>query len=61
MEEIGVPGIIIDIDNNTCYDLRREKEAYQGTFEGYTTLKTDLLSKLCAVARRTDPVKIGCE
>lgn len=61
MEEIGVPGIIIDIDDRTCYDLGREKEAYQGTFEGYTTLKTDLLSKLCRAASTKHLVRVGSE
>ncbi len=61
MEEIGVAGIIIDIDDRTCYDLGREKEALQGTFEGYTTLKTDLLSRLCQAASTKHLVNVGCE
>ncbi len=46
IEEVGVPGILIDIDNTTCYDLGKEKEAYRGDFETQTQLKMELLSKL---------------
>jgi lipoate-protein ligase A len=45
-EAASVPGILMDIDDQTCYDLGKEKEAYNGSFESQTTLKIDLLSKL---------------
>jgi lipoate-protein ligase A len=45
-EAIQVPGILIDIDDKTCYDLGKEKEAYNGSFENQTILKIDLLSKI---------------
>jgi lipoate-protein ligase A len=38
-----MPGILLDIDNTTCYDLDQAKEAYAGTFESQTALDLDLL------------------
>jgi lipoate-protein ligase A len=46
IEESGVPGFLIDIDDTTCYDLGMENEAYKGSFEAQTQLKLDLLSVL---------------
>lgn len=40
----GVPGILLDIDATTCYDLDQAKEAYAGTFESQTELDLDLLN-----------------
>jgi len=42
-EESGLPAILIDIDNTTCYDLGKENEAYEGKFESLTHIKLDLL------------------
>jgi lipoate---protein ligase len=39
----GMPGILLDIDNTTCYDLDQAKEAYAGSFESQTELNLDLL------------------
>lgn len=39
----GMPGILLDIDNTTCYDLDQAKEAYAGSFESQTELDLDLL------------------
>jgi len=39
----GMPGLLLDIDNTTCYDLDQAKEAYAGTFESQTELNLDLL------------------
>ena len=60
MEETGVPGIIIDIDNTTCYDLDRAKEAYAGRFEGQTNVNLELLSAVLnvEVGRVADGVTI---
>ncbi|MFW9847866.1 MAG: DUF116 domain-containing protein [Candidatus Thorarchaeota archaeon] len=41
-----VPGLLVDVDDSTCYDLGEEHEAYVGTFEGQTVLKLDLLVRL---------------
>jgi len=46
LEEVGVPGIIIDIDDQTCYDLGKMEDAYKGNFEAQTNLKIELLSRL---------------
>jgi len=46
LEAAGIPGILIDIDDQTCYDLGKEEEALKGAFENQTELKIDLLSKL---------------
>jgi lipoate-protein ligase A len=45
-EQLGVPGVLIDIDNSTCYDLGEEKAAYVGKFENQTNLKLDLIKKV---------------
>ncbi len=45
-EGIGLPGILIDIDDTTCYDLGREHEALLGDFENQTSVKLGLLEKL---------------
>ena len=39
----GLPGILLDIDNTTCYDLDQAKDAYAGKFESQTQLNLDLL------------------
>jgi lipoate-protein ligase A len=38
-----MPGILLDIDNTTCYDLDQAKAAYAGRFEKQTVLNLDLL------------------
>jgi len=48
LEAISLPGILIDVDNQTCYDLGREAEALKGTFESQTELKIDILSRVVA-------------
>jgi lipoate---protein ligase len=48
-ERIGLPGILINIDNSTCYDLGKEKEAYSGNFEGFTELKIPLIKKILKI------------
>ncbi len=42
-ERAGVPGILLDIDNTTCYELDRAKEAYAGQFTSRTDVNLDLL------------------
>lgn len=46
LERAGLPGIIVDIDDLTCYDLGKMEDAYEGRFEAQTQLKVELLSKL---------------
>jgi lipoate-protein ligase A len=46
MERAGVSGLIIGVEDTSCYELDQEREAKLGDFEGETTLKVDLLRKL---------------
>lgn len=45
-ERIGLPGILINVDNSTCYELGKEQDAYTGKFENQTALKIKLLEKI---------------
>ncbi len=45
-ERIGLKGILIDIDNTTCYDLGKVREAKKGKFKEQTSLNLDLLEKV---------------
>ena len=45
-ERSGIPAILIDIDNTTCYELGKEEEAYKGNFESQTDINIDLLKKV---------------
>ncbi|MBI4768408.1 MAG: DUF116 domain-containing protein [Deltaproteobacteria bacterium] len=47
-KQAGLPGLLIDIENTTCYELHQEKEAYQGEFRHQTYLKLELLKKVLA-------------
>lgn len=46
LEDAGVPGIIITIDDKTCYELGKSEEAYRGNFEAQTRLKLGTLAKI---------------
>jgi lipoate-protein ligase A len=39
----GLPGILLDIDNTTCYELDQAKQAYAGQFGSQTNLDLELL------------------
>jgi lipoate---protein ligase len=45
-ENIGLSGILINIGNDTCYDLGKEKDAHHGKFEGFTEIKMLLVRKI---------------
>jgi len=45
-ERIGLPGILIDVERSTCYDLGKEKEALKGDFENQTRLDLPLLKRV---------------
>jgi len=45
-ERIGLPGILIDVERSTCYDLGKEKEASKGHFENQTHLNLPLLKRV---------------
>ena len=46
----GLPGILLDIDNTTCYDLDQAKEAYAGKFESQTRVNLELLGTVLKAA-----------
>ncbi|RLF58979.1 MAG: lipoate--protein ligase [Thermoplasmata archaeon] len=43
-ERAGIPGILLDIDDTTCYELDQAKEAYAGRFSSQTQVNLDLLN-----------------
>lgn len=43
-ERAGIPGILLDIDDTTCYELDQAKEAYAGRFSNQTQVNLDLLN-----------------
>jgi len=45
-ERIGLPGILVDVERSTCYDLGQEKEAFRGGFENQTHLNLPLLQRI---------------
>lgn len=47
--DAGISGVLIDIENTTCYELKKEESAYKGDFQEKTELKIDLLKKLFEV------------
>jgi lipoate-protein ligase A len=42
-QKAGISGILLDIDNTTCYDLDQAKEAYAGNFSSQTRVNLELL------------------
>jgi lipoate-protein ligase A len=53
-QKAGIPGILIDIDNTTCYDLDQAKEAYAGTFSSQTSVNLELLTMILSKIQCTD-------
>lgn len=51
-KQAGLPALLIDIENTTCYELNKEKEAYLGHFENQTHLRLGLLEKVLSLIRR---------
>jgi len=49
MQEAGLPGILLDVENPSCFDLGEERKAYIGKFSGKTEINCDILSKLCRI------------
>lgn len=48
-EKAGVPGILLNINDSTCYDLDQAKEAYVGKFANQTTLDLELLDRVLCI------------
>ena len=42
----GVPGILLDINHTTCYELDQAREAYAGGYDRQTSLNIDLLNSV---------------
>jgi len=51
-EKIGLPGVLVNIDDETCYDLGKQQDAYVGKFESQTHLKLELLRKMLEEIKR---------
>lgn len=49
-EKIGLPGILVNLERSTCYDLGQEKEALKGRFENQTHLNLSLLKRVLEYA-----------
>ncbi|MDI6800145.1 MAG: DUF116 domain-containing protein [Actinomycetota bacterium] len=47
--EAGMGGVLLDIDDVTCYDLDQEAQALKGDFKSQTSLKLPLLKKVIGV------------
>ena len=48
-EKAAVPGILLNIDNTTCYELDQMREAYAGEFKSQTKVNMDLLKTVLDV------------
>ena len=51
-KKAGLPGLLLDIENTTCYELKQEEQAYRGSFETQTHLRLDLLKKVLEARKR---------
>ena len=49
MEESGTPGLLVNVDSTTCYDLGKGMEAYVGNFDHQTVLNLPLIQKAARV------------
>lgn len=49
--EAGLPAILLDISEDTCYRLGAEDKAYRGEFENQTGLRLDLLEKVLRLVK----------
>jgi lipoate-protein ligase A len=46
----GLPGILLDIDNTTCYELDQARRAYAGQFDSQTRVDLKLLERVLQTA-----------
>lgn len=49
MEQSGAPGLLINLDSTTCYDLGKGMEAYVGDFDHQTEMNLALIEKAARV------------
>jgi lipoate-protein ligase A len=52
IEAFGLPGVLIDIDSRTCYELGKAVKAYKGEFENQTYLRLTLIQKVMELIGR---------
>ncbi|MFH0957876.1 MAG: DUF116 domain-containing protein [Pseudomonadota bacterium] len=45
MEAVKIPGVLVNLDSTTCYDLGKGTDAYKGKFDNKTFLNIGLLEK----------------
>jgi lipoate---protein ligase len=48
-DRIGLPGVLVDLDSSTCYDLGQQEQAYRGRYENQTELRLSLLEQVLVV------------
>ncbi len=53
-DRLGLPGILIDIENTTCYDLDQSEAAHRGEFSSQTMLNMALLHDILRVAGQAE-------
>ncbi|RJR52283.1 MAG: DUF116 domain-containing protein [Desulfobacteraceae bacterium] len=51
-ERAGMPGILLEIEDTTCYELDRAKEAYAGRFENQTHVNLKLLDLVMGLQQK---------
>ncbi|WP_302549084.1 DUF116 domain-containing protein, partial [uncultured Desulfovibrio sp.] len=51
-DRMGLPGILVDIENTTCYELDQSEAAHRGQFKDQTGLNVALLQTILDVAGR---------
>lgn len=56
---IGLPGILLDIEDTTCYELGEERAAYKGSFDRQTHLNMDLVRAILAAADKAGEGRHG--
>jgi lipoate-protein ligase A len=42
-------GVLVDIEDTTCYELKQEEKAMMGEFTSQTNLKIQLLNKITKI------------
>ena len=50
-EKAGMAGLLIDIENTSCYELDQERDAKEGRFKGETQLNLNVLEKVIGSTR----------
>ena len=54
----GLPGLLIDIDSTTCYELKLEEDAYRGEFRHQTSLRLDIVKKILDYVSRNREARV---